>query len=204
MRVESHVRVDRDLLLAIASYGITFVRLLIAAFGALTILRGDDVRFAVASVALVMAFDYFDGATFDKSSFSDLREWRIKRRIADSVSDRLVIQIVCIPLLTKNASFIWLYLPILTREIVISGYISKEFARGILVYPRSISKVACAMVGISVISFVIFPIGFTFITAAVMITVSAFALFDYIRRVQDHKGSVSTMPRSIGSFAEIF
>lgn len=204
MRVQSHLRVDRDGLLVVSSYGITFLRLLIAAFGAVTILRGDDIRLGVVSVALVMAFDYFDGATFDKSNFSALKEWRIKRRIADSISDRLVIQIICIPLLIKNSSFVWLYLPILAREIAISGYISKEFAKGFLVYPRSISKVACAMVGIAVISFLIFPFSFTFITAAVMSTLSAFALLDYIRRVQDYKASRSPMAISIGSLEEVF
>jgi phosphatidylglycerophosphate synthase len=140
MRVESHLRVDQDLLLVVASYGITLLRLLIAIFGALTILRRDDVRFVVASIALVMAFDYFDGATFDRSNLNILKEWRIKRRVADSLSDRLVIQIICIPLLINNFSFVWLYLPILAREIAISGYISKEFAKGILVYPRSVYK----------------------------------------------------------------
>jgi phosphatidylglycerophosphate synthase len=204
MRVESHLRVDRDLLLAVASYGITLLRLFIAAFGAVTILRGDDIRFGVTSIALVMAFDYFDGATFDKSNFSVLKAWRIKRRVADSVSDRLVIQIICIPLLIKYSSFLWLYLPILAREIAISGYISKEFAKGILVYPRSISKVACAMVGIAVMSFVIFPFSFTFITTAVMFTLSGFALLDYIRRVQNYKASRSPMAQSIGSLEEIF
>jgi len=203
MKVESHVRVDRDLLFAVASYGITFVRLIIAVLGAFMILRGDDVRFTVASVALIMALDYFDGATFNRSNFSALREWRIKRRIVDSVSDRLVIQIICIALLVKNFSFVWLFLPILTRELAISGYVSTQFAKGILVYPRSISKIACAMVGISVISFAVFPVGFTFMACAVMITLSGLALFDYIHRTQKYKAPRSPMAKLVRSLEEI-
>src|ERR1700682_1807763 len=130
MRVESHLRVDRDSFLAVASYGITIVRLLIAALGGFSILLGADVRVVIGSIALVMAFDYFDGATFEKSTFSAVKDWRIKRRIADSISDRLVIQIICIPLLIKNSAFLWLYIPILAREIAISGYVSREFATG--------------------------------------------------------------------------
>jgi len=204
MRVESHLKVDRDLLLAVVSYGITFLRLLIAAFGAITILRGDDVLFVVASITLVMVFDCFDGATFDKSNFSALKEWRIKRRVADSISDRLVIQIICIPLLIKNPSFMWLYVPVLARELAISGYVSKEFARGILVYPRLVSKLACATVGIAVISSLVFPLSLAFIATPVMITLSVFALLDYIRRVQNYKASVSHIAKSIGSLDEIF
>src|ERR1043166_1780375 len=172
MRVESRLRIDRDLLIAVASYGITFLRLLIAGFGAVSIFRGDDVRFSVASIALVMAFDYFDGATFEKSTFSGLKEWRVKRRIADSISDRLVIQIICIPLLMKSSSFVWVYLPIIAREIAISGFISRHFAKGILFFPRSISKIACATVGIAVISFLLLSFTFTFISTAAMVTLS--------------------------------
>lgn len=204
MRIESHLRVDRDLLLAVTSYGITLLRLLIAAVGALTVLRRDDMRFVVASVALVMALDYFDGATFDKSYFSAHREWRIRRRIADSVSDRLVIQIICIPLLIQDSSFMWLYLLILARELAISGYLFREFSKGILVYPRSISKIACGMVGMAVISFVTFPVAVVLMTGAVMITLSGFALRDYMRRVQSAKVSISPLTKPIVGLEEIF
>ena len=203
MRVECHLKVDRDSMLAIASYGITFIRLLIAAVGALTILRGDDLRLVVSSIALVMAFDYFDGATFEKSTFSIIKEWRIKRRLADSISDRLVIQIISIPLLIENSSFVWLYLLIVAREVAISGYLSRQFTKGNLVYPRLIAKVACAMVGLAVISFLSFSFSITFIVSAAMIASSAFALLDYSRRIRSYEAS-SPISLPNGSLEEIF
>lgn len=203
MRVESHLKIDRDLVFATASYGITLLRLLIAAFGAVTIFRGDDPRLAVASIVLVMTFDYFDGATFEKSAFSALKEWRIRRRVADSISDRLVIQIVCIPLLIKSPSFLWSYLPIVAREIAISGYISKQFAKGIIIYPRAISKVACTMVGITVASFLTFPSGLTIIFSVVMIAFSALALVDYVGRLKKYNSHTRSNALLLKSFNEI-
>ena len=203
MKVESRVSVDRDYLLAVSSYGVTLLRLLIAVGGAVTILRGQDIRLGVASILLVMALDYFDGATFERSNLSGIMEWRIGRRIVDSISDRLVIQIVCIPVLITDSSFSWLYLLIAAREMAISGYISRQFAQGRLVYPRGISKIACAMIGLAVISSLVFSFTVTVMTAATMIALSAFALFEYIRRTQNFKASRPIAP-SNGSLAEIF
>jgi phosphatidylglycerophosphate synthase len=203
MRVESHLRVDRDSFFTITSYGITFIRLLIAFFGGVMILRGDDVKFGVASIALVMAFDYFDGATFNRTTFSTIKEWRMNRRVLDSVFDRLVIQIVCIPLLISNSSFVWLYLLILSRELAISGYISKQFTQGLLVYPRLLAKIACATVGITVISFLAFPFSVTFISAGMMIALSVSALIDYIHRVGSFNAS-SPVTKTTDRLEEIF
>jgi len=189
MRAESHLKVDRDLLLAAGSYGITLVRLLIAGFGALTIWRGEF-TLAVSSVILVIVLDYFDGATFEKSCFSTFKEWRIKRRIADSVSDRIVIQVICIPLLIKSPSFLYFFLLILGRELSISGYVAHEFSKGLLLYPRNVAKLACAMIGITVISFMTLPLGFTLLVAVTMLILSTCALFNYWRRV--HESVVST------------
>src|SRR4051794_31676963 len=111
MRVESRLRVDRDRLFFIASYGITSFRFVISLFAAANILRGGSLWLSISSVTFIMAADYFDGAVFLKSSFRDSKTWRIRRRVFDSVIDRLVIQIVCIALALKNPDFVWLYLP---------------------------------------------------------------------------------------------
>lgn len=204
MRVETYNPVSRDFLLAIASYGITFVRLLIAVFAAISILREENNWFAIASIVLVMVLDCFDGFTFDRSQLSALKKWRINRRIADSVSDRVVIQIVCISVLVQNPAFLWPYLLILGRELAISSYVSKYFAKGILVYPRAISKMACAMVGGSVIAFLILPVFLSAITTGVMVTWSVFALIDYVRRVQTHNASTPRRLEASRDLEEIF
>jgi phosphatidylglycerophosphate synthase len=149
-----------------------------------------------------MGLDYFDGATFDKSNFSGLKEWRIKRRIADSVSDRLVIQIVCIPIFLKTPSFAWLYIPILVRELTISGYVAHQFSKRIVLYPRAICKLACAMVGIAVISFINFSSWATFPLAIAMVALSAGALLNYHRRASAHHNSNTGIDPS-GTMREI-
>lgn len=202
MKVESRLRVDRDQRFLVASFGITSFRFVLACFGAGFILSGD-LWFSASLIASIMMLDYFDGAIFAKSSFSDSETWRKRRRVFDSVVDRLAIQIICIPLALKNPSFAWLYVPIATREVLISGYLSKAYAEGLVVYPRSVAKLACAVVGLSVISFIAFPIPFTFICAAVMIALSVFALLDYRRRVQEYEAS-NPIRLPNGSREEIF
>lgn len=204
MRVETHLKTDRDVLLATASYGITFIRLLVALIGAISILRHHDRWILIVSILLVMMLDYFDGVTFDRSNFSALKEWRVNRRIADSVCDRLVIQIICIPLLMENPSFGWLYIVILLRELAISSFVSSQFAQKLLVYPGTIAKIACATVGLSVIAFVVLPIVVTAAAAAVMVSLSVFALLDYYRRVRHYKAWIGTYTKPWASFEEIF
>jgi phosphatidylglycerophosphate synthase len=189
MRVESRLRVDRDRLFFIASYGITFFRLGVAFFAASNILRAGNLWFSVSSIAFIIAADYFDGAVFAKSDFNHSKIWRVRRRLFDSVIDRFVIQIVCIALALTNSAFVWLYVPIAAREVIISGYLSKAFAERLVVYPRSISKIACAMVGVAVMSFLLMPPAFTLITTAIMVSLSSFALIDYVRRANTYKAS---------------
>src|ERR1051325_6834 len=205
MRVESHNRIDRDVLFASVSYGITLVRFFTAVIvGASILFETADRSFVVTGIVLIMGSDYLDGLMFDKSNFVFNKHWRIKRRIADSVCDRLVIQLICIPLLMGNGSFLWLYLALLAREMVISSYISRQLARGFLVYPRSISKIACAMVGIAVIAFMTFSMVVTTIMGILMIVLSLFALLDYARRVQSRHLSISSPKKSRLSLEEIF
>ena len=205
MRVESHHRIDRDVLFASVSYGITLIRFLTAVIVGGSILFGaSDRSFIVTSIVLIMGSDYLDGLMFDKSNLVFNKDWRINRRIADSVCDRLVIQLICIPLAVTNGSFLWLYLALLGREVVISTYISKQLTRGFLVYPRSISKIACAMVGVAVIAFMVSSTVVTTITAILMIALSLFALLDYARRIQGHVLSILPPKKSRHGLEEIF
>ena len=200
MRVESHLKPNLDQLLVVASYGITFVRLVLAAFAALAVINDNDSRFAIISIVLIMALDYFDGATFNRSTFCAVRQWRIKRRIADSVSDRLVIQMICIPLLIRNSSFWIFYLPIIAREVAISGYVSMEYAKGVLLYPRSISKIACAMVGVAVIGFLALRLEVALMITGLMSILSLYTLVEYVRRAKGH----TTDERRAADLDEVF
>ncbi|MFN0138604.1 MAG: CDP-alcohol phosphatidyltransferase family protein [Pyrinomonadaceae bacterium] len=172
----------------ITSFGFTALRIGVAiSVGVAFLFVGVEQSkvFAVLGALVIIAFDYFDGKFFNASPVAEEKSWRILRRKTDSVADRLVIQLVCIPLLVTDFSFIWVYSAILLREVVISGYNVSLYKRGILVYPKAVAKIACAFVGLSGISYLLLsPLPTFFVTAAMMV-LSGYALMEYKKRVPD-------------------
>jgi phosphatidylglycerophosphate synthase len=146
-----------DIAYVIVSYGMTAVRLGIAAFSAYSLV--NDVgygRFLSAFlVAAIMILDYLDGVMFGRSILSELKNWRISRRVFDSVADRLVIQTVCLPLLIIDPTFLVFYVAILGREMILSVQLARFFSRGVLVYPSTVARVAMVFIGLTAIVFLL-------------------------------------------------
>lgn len=172
----------------IASTGFTVLRFLIALGIGVAFLQfgaGTTKEFAVTGTLLIVAFDYFDGIYFAKSPVASQKDWRIFRRKADSIADRLVIQLVCIPLLLTDPAFFWFYVAIALREAVISGYNSWLYQKGIIVYPSNIAKFACAFVSLVGISYLTLPSIVTSMITGIMLVFSGLSLLDYRRRVSE-------------------
>jgi phosphatidylglycerophosphate synthase len=175
----------RDPHFAIWSFGITSIRVLGAIFIGAILLSGIGMgkETAVAGILAIMVADYFDGRLFLRSGLEESKYWRITRRWVDSTADRLVIQLVCIPLLIVDYSFLSVYLAIVLREVVISGYSSRLFRSGFVIYPRGLAKVACALVGASVISYLVLAQTTTLFVTSLMLVLSACAFREYQKRV---------------------
>lgn len=142
-----------DITLAIASFGITFVRFAMIIITSILILNQHSFykEIALISIFLVMLFDYYDGVIFRKSEINNIAYWRIKRRLLDSIVDRIIIQIICISLLIIDINFLWIYFAILTREMILSGYTSFYYKKNIMIYPKRRSKYAAILIGLTVI-----------------------------------------------------
>jgi hypothetical protein len=166
---------------AVLSFGTTLLRLLLAvSAGGLAFLAFEDSRVTIAAaVLLIVIMDYVDGIFFDSSLLSAQKEWRIRRRVFDSLADRIVIQIVCVAVLIADSSFLWIYLLILSREIVLSGYSVSLFRRGLLVYPGFVAKLACGILALCVIAFLLSSTYLTWGFTCLMLIMSYCSLREY-------------------------
>lgn len=169
------------------SYTITITRVLIAAaIGGFILFESTAAKtIAVIGILAIMVADYFDGDIFDLADARNDKSKRIKRRKADSIADRAVIQLVSLPLLFMEPAFLWLYVAILVREVVISGYNYHLYRQKIIVYPTAIAKVACFFVGLTVISYLTLSSINTGLITMLMLVLSAFALHEYWRRTPE-------------------
>jgi len=192
MERASHIRVGNILSYATASFAMTFTRLIIALWSALAILNQSVYakEITIFGILFIMIFDYYDGKLFNKSFLKEQKLWRLRRRIADSVVDRLVIQIVCIPLLISNKAFFWVYASILAREIAISGYNAVEkIKERFIIYPGPISKLACVMVGVVTIAFLTTEISILALNIILMLGMVPFAFREYQQKVAQYKAT---------------
>lgn len=177
-----------DIGLAIASFGITAIRLSLIAFTAIIILTINPSyrEIAVISIIVIMLFDYLDGKIFKLSAINNIGYWRIRRRLFDSFADRAITHIGSISLLLIDSNFLWLYLIILTRDIVISGYCSYQFKKGYLIYPKKMAKISALLIGISII---IYFSGYLFlgiIFSILLISTSYLSLLEYIKSLNTY------------------
>lgn len=170
-----------DITLAIASFGITFVRFAMIILTSILILNQHSLfkEIAIISIFLVMLFDYYDGVIFRKSEINNISYWRIKRRLLDSIVDRIIIQIICISLLIVDINFLWIYFAILTREMILSGYTSFYFKKNIMIYPKRRSKYAAILIGLTVIVSLFANDIITAITIIGMLIMSYYAFEEY-------------------------
>jgi len=186
MRTATHPQPTARVLCAIASFGMTFFRIGIALYIGFCILLGTTSRkeIAVVGTLAIMILDYYDGLLFDKSVLKFNKQWRVRRRVLDSTVDRFVIQSVAIPVLLVDPSFLWLYLFILVRETFLSAYNTFLFKRGFLVYPGPVAKLACVLVGLSGIAFLLTNAVVTTALTAIMGILSFLSYREYRNKVR--------------------
>ena len=183
-----------DKILSLISFGMIFIRLVIISYLGFFILTfGVDNIFTITSMILAnVVLDYYDGELFKKTSLYSISKWRVKRRLLDSLVDRLVIQISCISLLIIDLNFLPIYLFILLREIAVSGYCSIKIFQGYLLYPHVTAKLAGVFTAITFITYLVEP-HYTFIPCTIMLYFSFNSFCDYWRRCKEiPKNLIST------------
>ena len=100
------------------------------------------------------------------------------------MSDRLVIQAICLPLAYRDNMFLWIYIPILIREVLMAVQASKFYSEGILVYPGKIAKIAVALVGLCGVAYCIAPFIVAMLTVILMLGASYFSFCENERKGQ--------------------
>jgi len=192
--------------LSIASFGITFVRLGLIIYTSGLILTGLAAHkpIIIGMILLIMMLDYYDGKLFNKSYLQDIAHWRIKRRLLDSISDRMVIQIGCLSLLLIDPSFLIFYLAILAREVLNCGYPAWMYQKkGILIYPKRIARVTGLLVGLTVIGYLTFGITATAVVTVTMLLMSFFAFKECQNSFKEHENRRVPADRTPGEIVEI-
>ncbi len=140
----------------IIGLGMTFFRIILAFLCIPLIHNGHSDMIVAFLVGIIVVFDYYDGKLFRNSLFNESVKWRSARRIIDSCADRLSIQLVCIPIFLAHSDFIFPYLVICFKEIITSTVCLKSFFRGYIIYPSNISRISTVLVGLTVISQLLF------------------------------------------------
>ncbi len=189
MNITKESSLNYNLTFAIASFGATFVRLGIAFFIGVSLLLGYAFakELAIFGTITIMILDYYDGVWFKKSQLNEIKSWRVNRRILDSVTDRILIQVVCLAVLITSFAFLPFYLIILIREISISSYVTQHFKNNILLYPGPIAKLACVLIGSTVIFYLAFNVVLsTFVLISMLIT-SVLAFNEYREAVKSSR-----------------
>jgi phosphatidylglycerophosphate synthase len=177
------------------SFGMTYFRIVLIFVASALIFTnwGSNVSLLVTLILLIMCLDYFDGLLFRKSILHSIPFLRIKRRLLDSSADRVVTHIGCISLFLVEPSFAIIYILILLREIILSGYNIIKFSKNIIIYPGIWAKIAAAFVGFTVISFLINGNSIlTYFIAIVMVCLSSIAFFEYYFKYRDNKQTNNT------------
>lgn len=142
-----------SLLWAIFSFGITILRLVAALSCCLLLLYYKEISalFCSIIVILIMVFDHIDGKFFKKSYLNEITFWKNARRVIDSVSDRLCIQLFCIPILLLDITFLPIYCIVLCKEMLTSIYCIQAYYNGVVLSSNSAGKISSIATGLSVI-----------------------------------------------------
>lgn len=194
----------KDISYAFASFVITILRLTMVLCAGIAIFTTYPFfkEIMVSCIFLVIILDFYDGILFNKSLMAREKYWRIKRRLFDSFADRAVIQMICIPLLIVDSTFIWFYLAILTREILISGYCTLSYRKNIIIYPKRLAKLAAIMVGVTIIVYLTTSFILSSCVVVIMFLVSLAALNEY-KNTLKHSG-YNTQNSSRSDMIEVY
>lgn len=191
MNSQSLIIPSSDTVNVFLSVGATLLRLLINIFISIHMVfaRTTNKWLILLVVITTVVLDYYDGVFFKKTSLHHTKYWRVNRRILDSVSDRLIIQIGCLSLLIVDVEFLPFYLTIIFREIFISGYCSNKYNAGFLIYPDNLARIASAFIALVVVSYLFMPLYFTSAISIIMLTLSCLSFLSYRRRFAFNQSS---------------
>lgn len=207
MERNTQAKVAGNVSLAFASFAMTLTRLAVAlCTGILIISTGTNSKgMIVLAVLFIMGFDYYDGKLFERSFLRDQSEWRLRRRIFDAVSDRLVIQLVCIPVLFADHGFLWVYVSILVREVLVSGYnLGQRWEKGAIIYPGPVAKWACVTVGVATIAFLTAANSIVVFSTILMLALCPFAVREYHNKLKQYETSAEAGTLSRERVTEVF
>lgn len=169
----------------IASFGATIVRLILSIVASMFIVLAVQgfQHLATGIIILIIAVDYYDGILFRNSVMNNVKSWRIRRRLFDSMSDRLIIQIGCLSVLFTDPHFAPIYIVITARELIFTGYWNWAFHfRRTLIEPKGIAKAAAACIGLVVIAYLETSTKIVGITMLIMIAMSFMSFRNYVTR----------------------
>lgn len=142
--------------MGIVSLGITAIRVILAIFSAISIIDiQEPMKMLVFLIICIMLLDQLDGVLFNKSNLNNIYKWKFRRRVFDSCSDRLCIQLFCLPILITDNSFFLPYLAILIKEILTSSVCIKAYCDGILLTSNIMGKLSSVLVGLIVVFWIL-------------------------------------------------
>lgn len=136
------------------SFIMTFCRLIFA-FIAFFLIFLHHWEIIIFLVIMIIIFDQFDGVIFRISSLKNNKIWAYRRRIIDSIIDRLCIHIICIGLIIIEQKFLPIYIAIFIKEFLTSYPCIKAFLNNELLQPSIYSKISTVAVGLLVITFIL-------------------------------------------------
>lgn len=99
-------------------------------------------------VGFVVICDYYDGVIFRKTHYSGIPSFRSVRRVLDSSIDRVSVQIVSVSVLLSDPEYLPIFLIILFREIMVCIPCVGAYRKGIVIYPKLLSKISTASVAV--------------------------------------------------------
>ncbi|MFA6979668.1 MAG: CDP-alcohol phosphatidyltransferase family protein [Ignavibacteriaceae bacterium] len=189
---------------AFISFGIVSMRLILIILTSVLIITSkfESKIVITISILLTIALDHYDGVFFKKSALNSFAYWRIGRRLLDSITDRIIVQIGCISLLIIDSNFLIFYLIILVREIIISGYCSIQFRKNILLYPHFFAKLSSAFIGLICLFYINSYLDVATIVAASMVLFSILAFRDY--QIRYNSITLKYKTKDIKELTEVF
>ena len=142
---------------AVVSLGATVMRLLIAGWAFIRLLDTGmtSMHYFIIAIIAIILMDHIDGILFEKTFLSQIEIWKNRRRILDSVCDRLCIQFFCLPILILQPEFIVIYMIILSKELMTSITCIKAYGSNMVLSSNTAGKVSCIAIGAAVITWLL-------------------------------------------------
>lgn len=166
---------------AMFSFGVTVSRLFMATFIFFAFLEGGITSpyLPIFIILTIIFMDHVDGKLFEKTFLYQIESWRNGRRIFDSISDRLCIQLFCIPILVLQPDFFIVYIAILLKEILTSINCIKAYNSGIVLSSNCAGKLSCVTIGVAVIMWLLHLYVISYCMSPVILIMGCFSYIEY-------------------------